>query len=88
MILSAVLEQGHDRWLSIGLKLGFTMCKVNEDTKDFSLGADKLKALFEAKAHKVGRDEAAKQLLAACHCIPQPLIMAVKDQLAGEHLKL
>ena len=86
VILSAVLEQGHDRWLSVGLKLGFTMCKVNENTKDFSLGADKLKALFEAKAQEVGRDEAAKQLLAACHCIPQPMIMAIKDQLAGEHL--
>ena len=86
MILSAVLQQGHDRWLSIGLKLGFTMSKVNENTKVLSLGADKLKALFEAKAQEVGRDEAAEQFLAACHCIPQPIIMAVKDQLAGEHL--
>ena len=86
MILSAVLQQGHDRWLSIGLKLGFTMSKVNEKTKDLSLGADKLKALFEAKAQEVGRDEAAKQFLAACHRIPRPIIVAVKDQLAGEHL--
>ncbi|XP_062523926.1 uncharacterized protein LOC134198527 isoform X2 [Corticium candelabrum] len=84
VILSAVLQQGHDRWLSIGLKLGFTIIKVNENTSVFSLGADKLKALFEAKAQDVGRDEAAKQLLAACHCIPQPIIMAVKDQLAGD----
>ena len=86
MILSAVLQQGHDRWVSIGLKLGFTMSKVNENTKVFSLGADKLKALFEAKAQEVGRDEAAKQLLAACYCIPQPIFMAVKEQLAGEQL--
>ncbi len=86
MILSAVLQQGHDRWLSVGLKLGFTMCKVNENTNTFSRGADKLKALFEAKAQEVGPDEAAKQLLAACHCIPQPIITAVKDQLAGERL--
>ena len=85
MILSAVLHQGHDRWLSIGLKLGFTMSKVNENTTVLSLGADKLKALFEAKAQVVGRDEAAKQLLAACYCIPQPIITAVKDQLAGEN---
>ncbi|XP_062509493.1 uncharacterized protein LOC134185667 [Corticium candelabrum] len=82
VILSAVLQQGHDRWLSVGLKLGFTMCKVNENTNTFSRGADKLKALFEAKAQEVGPDEAAKQLLAACHCIPQPIITAVKDQLA------
>ena len=86
VILSAVLQQGHDRWLSVGLKLGFTMSKVNENTNVFSLGADKLKTLFEAKAQEVGRHEAAKQLLAACHCIPQSIIMAVKDQLAGEHL--
>ena len=86
VILSPVLQEGHDRWLSIGLKLGFTMSKVNENTNVFSLGADKLKALFEAKAQEVGRDEAAKQLLSACHCIPQPIIMAVKDQLAGEQL--
>ena len=86
MILSAVLQQGHDRWLSVGLKMGFTMTKVNENTNVFSLGAEKLTALFEAKAQEVGRDEAAKQLLAACHCIPQPIIMAVKDQLAGEQL--
>ena len=86
VILSAVLQQGHDRWLSIGLKLGFTMSKVNENTNVFSLGAGKLKALFEANAQEVGRDEAAKQLLAACYCIPQPIITAVKNQLAGEHL--
>ena len=86
VILSAVLQQGYDRWLSLGLKIGFTMSKVNENTKVFSLGTDKLKALFEAKAQEVGRNETAKQLLAACHCIPQPIIMAVKDQLAGEYL--
>ena len=86
VILSAVLQQGHDRWLSVGLKLGFTMSKVNENTNVFSLGADKLKTLFEAKSQEVGRHEAAKQLLAACHCIPQSIIMAVKDQLAGEQL--
>ena len=86
MILSAVLQQSHDRWLSVGLKLGFTMSKVNENTNVLSLGANKLKALFEAKAQEVGRHEAAKQLLAACHCIPQPIITAVKDQLAGEQL--
>ena len=85
VILSAVLQQGHDRWLSVGLKLGFTMSKAIENTNVFSLGADKLKALFEAKAQEVGRDEAAKQLVAACHCIPQPIITAVKDQLAGEN---
>ena len=61
------------------------MSEVNENTKVFSLGADKLKALFEAKAQEVGRDEAAKQLLSACYCIPQPIITAVKDQLAGEN---
>ena len=86
VILSAVLQQGHDRWFSIGLKLGFTMSKINENANVFSLCANKLKALFEAKAQVVGRDEAAKQLVAACHYIPQPIMMAVKDQLAGEHL--
>ena len=86
VILSAVLQQGHDRWVSIGLKLGFTMSKVIENTNIFFLGADKLNASFEAKAQVVGRDEAARQLLAACYCIPQPIIMAVKDQLACEHL--
>ena len=79
-------QQDHDSWLSIGLKMGFTMTQVNENTIVFSLCVDKLRALFEAKAQEVGRDEAAKQLLAACHCILQPIIMAVKDQLAGEHL--
>ena len=73
-------------WLSIGLKMGFTMHKVNENTNGLSLCADKLKALFEAKVQEVERDEAAKQLLTACYSISQSIIAAVKDQLAGEHL--
>ena len=52
MILSAVLQQGHDRWLSVGLKTGFTMTKVNENTNVFSLGAEKLVALFEQRHKK------------------------------------
>ncbi|XP_062508190.1 uncharacterized protein LOC134184500 isoform X2 [Corticium candelabrum] len=69
-------------WLSIGLKMGFTMHKVNENTNGLSLCADKLKALFEAKVQEVERDEAAKQLLTACYSISQSIIAAVKDQLA------
>ena len=84
-VLSTVLQNGCDRWLSIGLKMGFTLGKVNENTSGISVGADKLKALFEIKARKVERVKAAKQLLAACRTIPQPIIEAVMDQLAGEH---
>ena len=85
VVLSTVLQNGSERWLSIGLTMGFTLGKVNENTNGISVGADKLKSLFEVKAQKVGRDKAAEQLLAACRTIPQPIIGAVMDQLAGEH---
>ena len=53
--------------------------------KHWNLGSGKLKALLEVKVREVGRRKAARQLLAACRTIPQPIIQAVMDQLACDH---
>ena len=85
-VLSVVLQEGIDRWLSIGLKMAFTTSQINDKTNDISLGADKFRVLFEAKAQEVGRYEAVKRLLTACRTIPYPIIGAVMNQLTGEQL--
>ena len=77
-VLQAIQGVGSTRWYPLGRDCGETPDQLNKFTvlvNDY----DKVQALFDVLAQKVGEKRAADKLLDACKTIQHPIFAAVKE---------
>ena len=77
-VLQAIQGVGSTRWYALGRDCGETPDQLNKFTVLVN-DCDKVQALFDVMAQKVGEKRAADKLLDACKIIKNPIFAEVKE---------
>ena len=77
-VLQAIQGVGSTRWYPLGRDCGETRDQLREFTVLVN-DCDKVQALFDVMAQKVGENRAADKLLDACKMIKNPIFAEVKE---------
>ena len=81
LVRRSVQSHGSDQWYDIGLEMGFTDSYLRTITDSIPTYPGKVRAIFEAKAKEIGRENAAISLLQVCKTIPNPIDGIVEEEL-------
>lgn len=80
-VLKVVQRHGSTRYAALAYEMGFSQDQIDAATNHRVAFADKLQAVFDAKAKSSGRYGAAKDLLKACRNVVDPFHGIVRDDL-------
>jgi hypothetical protein len=80
-VTKAVVKVAPDRWLAIGLEMGYSSGELDAFTATIPNQSDKLLKIIYQKADDIGRERTAQLMLEVCKRVPNPVHVAVMKEI-------